>query len=378
MEDLQYIVQRLNDEPFSLRIRAVELEEQTPAELLQLVIDVTSTLNEDLKADASVESNLTVEKLVQFLRLHNCKLVPQNESELEQFSNGIADGQHLIPILHYILSNYEFLQKRCYLATYLMPITVPEEYLRQDSNLVELLQSSQDLQSEFIEIHKEYDRVIAGSGLMPVSALVAETKQLRNEKKQLLERLRREEDGVRGDVKFEQLRNETSKLTQARDEEVRLADQKDDQNKLLAAAAQRLEQVRHLSDIIRSLPNSSEVEFGDILHKSIQDHEVKIARKQNESQVKLAEAKKQKTCGGIEEMEARAIDLEDTLERKLIELDEASQQSFSLENILRFQKVRTTGRLATDSHVSFTNIIIMPSTWMWPLQSCRPSNNTSS
>jgi intraflagellar transport protein 81 len=339
MEVLHYIVQRLNDKPFNLSIRAVELEEQTPAERLQLLIDVASTLNEELKADVSIEpnSNSLVEKLVQFLTLHHCKLVPQNESELEEFSNGIADGANTLSILHFVLSNYEYLKKRCYLANYLMPINLPEEYTRQDSNLVELLESYRDLQSEFIEIHKEYDRV-ASAGGSSAADLIAETKQLLQEKKQLLERLRREENQVRGNAVFEQLLSEICKLREAQDEEIRLTDQKRDQNQLLSAATQRLEQVRNLSNILHSLSNSSEVELDVKVQQSILDYEMIFARKQHESQVKLAEAKKQDPCRGVDEMEAMAMDLEDKLESKLIELDEASRSSiFSLENINRYR-----------------------------------------
>eukprot|EP00956_Cyclotella_meneghiniana_P006489 scaffold8511_cov71-Cyclotella_meneghiniana.AAC.1 len=56
MEELQFVVEQLNAEPFNLSIRAVELEQKSKTELLHLLVHVISIIGDDLEDNSSVES----------------------------------------------------------------------------------------------------------------------------------------------------------------------------------------------------------------------------------------------------------------------------------------------------------------------------------
>ena len=120
MDDLQFIVGRLAEDPFNLNIRAVDLDEKTPEEHLQLLNDVLASLNSDLKADVRVPPREDVlEQMIHFLLIHKCQLLPGDEEERYRWiEESIREGQKdtIFKLLHWALSNYEQLKKRCYLG----------------------------------------------------------------------------------------------------------------------------------------------------------------------------------------------------------------------------------------------------------------------
>lgn len=341
MEELQYVAQRLNAEPFNLTIRAVELEQKPPNELLQLLIDAVSLLEEDPKANVNVSTepnDVILDKLIHFLTIHKCKILPTNDEELKEWTESIKNGQsENISLLYWLLSNYEHLKKRCYLSNYLMPINVPQEYLESDPNLAELLETYQDLQKEFISTHKEYSLVSAST--ISATELSDGRKQMGTEKKQLKEKLQYEQTQIRGNDDFELLLDETSKLRYQMDEEIRLIDQQNEQQQHLSAAKKRLEQVSSTDNALKNIGNDPS-SVDELLQKLVFDHETRIAQKRHELELLTQSTTQMRTSRqGIEDIEAVAIELEEKLERKLVEFDEASQQSFSLEKLRSFQQV---------------------------------------
>jgi len=54
-DNLQFIVKRLNAEPFNLSVRAVEIEQKSSDELLQLLGDIVSLLQNDTKGNVLEE-----------------------------------------------------------------------------------------------------------------------------------------------------------------------------------------------------------------------------------------------------------------------------------------------------------------------------------
>jgi len=101
-------------------------------------------LNSEVKADIRVSPREeVVELMLQFLLVHKCPCISAVDD--------IIVGQKAViyPILHWVLSEYEQLEKRAYLSQYLMPIEVPSEYLIQtNGNLDELLDAYKELQAE--------------------------------------------------------------------------------------------------------------------------------------------------------------------------------------------------------------------------------------
>ena len=348
MDDLQFIVQRLNDAPFGMSIRAFELEKFSTNEHLQLLIDVASTLDAEMKADVALEpKELVVEKLVHFLATHKCKLLPPNGSDLTEWIDSIVDDSNAMRILHWMLSNYQHLQKRTYLARFLIPIDVPQEYLHQsDSNLLEAVNDYKELQAEFIEIHKELERVSASSG-RSASDLALDIKRLLVERQQLLDKLEREKSQTKGNG-FEQLLEETSKLRQAEADEMRLHEQKQEQSQLMTAAKQRLNQVRQLHAVLGdgSKDSNSLEQLERGLNTSIRQQYELALRQRIELEAKLLQSKqKLAAAANAEETEGIAMVLDETLQQKLDELEELRQDNYSLGNLKTFQQASSVMKL---------------------------------
>lgn len=339
MDDLQFIVQRLNAAPFNISVRAVDFEQKTSDEILKVTNDVVSSLDPN-NHRSNVERDQMLEKLIHFLKTHKCELLPSEESEQIEWTKSLINGENTIHILHWLLSNYEHLQKRCYLANFLMRIEVPQEYLYPaNSKLAQMAEAYRELQAEFVEVHKEYERL---SSSRPASALIQDIKQLGIEKQQLLERLEREKNQAKGNIKFEQLLQETSKLRQGQDDEIRLQEQRHKQHQLMNSSKQRLTQVRQLNDILRGASNDSYLsdqilyKLGEGLNNCIHHLEA-VYRRRDKLELKLLQATKAfEASQDVQQIEEMANELEETLEDKLSELN---NQNFDLEKLQTMQKV---------------------------------------
>ena len=140
--------------------RQVDFDDQSPQERLQVLNDVVESLNVGIKTDIrATSSDQLIEHMLQFLLMHKCKQIPMTSEEARiEWIESLRKGEKktVYPLLHWVLSNYENLKKRSYLANYLMPIDLPSEYLMERSgNLVDLLDAYKELQSDFEEVHKQ-------------------------------------------------------------------------------------------------------------------------------------------------------------------------------------------------------------------------------
>ena len=60
------------------------------------------------------------------------------------------------PILHYLIVNFTNLQKRAYLAKYIMPLSIPNEFMI-DEEMKNYFQQYRDLQAEFQVVHQQFE-----------------------------------------------------------------------------------------------------------------------------------------------------------------------------------------------------------------------------
>merc|ERR1719327_1811741 len=68
-----------------------------------------------------------------------------------------GDPQMIYPILSWMLQRLPELQKRAYLARFLVNVEVPE-HMFTDEEVVEVYQNYKDLQEEFKEVHKTSEK----------------------------------------------------------------------------------------------------------------------------------------------------------------------------------------------------------------------------
>eukprot|EP00578_Thalassiosira_sp_NH16_P012391 CAMPEP_0181124452 /NCGR_PEP_ID=MMETSP1071-20121207/26491_1 /TAXON_ID=35127 /ORGANISM="Thalassiosira sp., Strain NH16" /LENGTH=635 /DNA_ID=CAMNT_0023209763 /DNA_START=418 /DNA_END=2325 /DNA_ORIENTATION=+ len=331
MNELKFIVGRLQDEPFNIAIRAVDFDDKPPIEHLQILNDVLASLSSHLKADVqAVPRDEVVEEMIQFLLVHKYKLIPSDEYERLDWTDGVRNGRKetIYPILHWVLSDYETLRKRTYLSQYLLPVDVPTDYLLQtNGNLEELLDAYKELQAEFIEVHKHYESTSAKND-RSASDVISDVKRMEEEEQQLLDRLQREQAERRGDSAFQHLLVEASKMRESQDEEIRLEGQQKQQLQSLAMTKQRLKQARRILDVIAACEGKPIGSIITVLEEESQksaDHLESIIEERHKVETMLLKAEKEaeldKTEHDIEYVMEMAAQLEVMLCEKHGKLD---------------------------------------------------------
>jgi intraflagellar transport protein 81 len=111
----------------------------------------------------------------------------------------VYDKVTLHNIIFWCLQRFETLQKRSYLAKYLLPVDIPAEFMNDDLT-IESLANLKDLQEEFKEIHKEADKIENSSKRL--SQMKSEITQLEQEKIQLQNKIQRMKKDVNVDESY--------------------------------------------------------------------------------------------------------------------------------------------------------------------------------
>ena len=188
MEKIALIVERLNGPPFSKGISTMtELDSMSSLELLDIMCEIVTNIDPEQEGIYKEPTEFRVRRIIQFLIVMKFNIP---EDQMEDFSGLLlaGDKEILHTIMHWCLQRFDHLQKRAYLAKYLMPVDIPAEFLGEDL-ILELSQRLKELQAEFKEVHKAADQV-RNSGTKP-SELKAEIAQLEQEKTQLQNKIQR-------------------------------------------------------------------------------------------------------------------------------------------------------------------------------------------
>merc|ERR1719498_2104736 len=155
---LAFIVDRLNDQPFQMNLTMVAFDEKSPFELLEVVNEVMAHLSTQHRIDLRDETpDATAQRMLEFLRVLNYKLPPNLEPQQAKQALLHGDPRLIYPILSWMLQRLPDLQKRAYLARFLVNVEVPE-HMFADEEVVEVYQNYKDLQEEFKEMHKTSEK----------------------------------------------------------------------------------------------------------------------------------------------------------------------------------------------------------------------------
>ena len=141
-----------------------------------------------------------IPRLINFLRVMKFDFGDMNSNPdlLDQYSNLLMsyDKDTLHDILYWCLQKFEPLQKRAYLAKFLLPIDVPPEFMNDDL-IFELSNNLKEYQNEFKEVHKSVDKM--GNVGNRSAELKTEITQLEQEKLQLQNKINRMKKDIASD-----------------------------------------------------------------------------------------------------------------------------------------------------------------------------------
>ena len=226
------LLERLNKEPYSLGIQLEDLS--TEGSLQQVCSTVHSTITNKTARSGSPSNSRTCshdqltakDDSITLLSALGFKEINTAEKQ-DSFRRG--ERTIVLSALEYIAEQpAELLQKRCYLAKFLLPVVIPEE-LSGDNNIDgantntdALLKRYQQLQIQFKSVHRQYSTLQKEAA--PFAQLHEEIQQLETERTHLAHRI----DDLQNQAKsrsdpelFENIFNATSDMRLLQEEEIR-------------------------------------------------------------------------------------------------------------------------------------------------------------
>ncbi|KAI4899499.1 hypothetical protein NFI96_011496 [Prochilodus magdalenae] len=261
-EQLKFIVEQLNREPFKKSFNLITFDSLEPMQLLQTLNDVLAEIDSKQAIDIREEMpEQTAKRMFTLLGLLKYR-PPGGFSDTSSFRQGLVMGSKPVihPILHWLLQRVPELKKRAYLARFLVKLDVPGEFLTDDV-ISETYHQYEELVEGFKTYHKECEQ-LRNSGFS-TAEIRRDIAAMEEEKDQLIKRVERLRKRVRRHLllilehrlilmcnfvhKVESVSNHQRMLELARqlrvekEREESLAHQKQEQKNQLFQAEQRLQ-----------------------------------------------------------------------------------------------------------------------------------------
>ncbi|KAH7963327.1 hypothetical protein HPB52_020626 [Rhipicephalus sanguineus] len=187
-EQLKFIVQELNKEPFNKKLNLISFDAFRPDQLLQTLNDVFAELEPKMKADVRSEDpeQLAMRSLA-FLRILKYK-PPPDIAGRGSFRQGLVSGakEAVLPLLEWALRGLPELRKRAYLGRFLVRVELPPE-LDGDVDLQALYAQYEAAMEQFKEAHK-MGEALKASGLN-TQELRKDISQMEQEREQLTKKI---------------------------------------------------------------------------------------------------------------------------------------------------------------------------------------------
>lgn len=240
---MKVIVQQLNKEPFNKAYNLITFDALEPLQLLQVLNDVLAIVDPKQSIDLREETpDQSAVRIFQLLRV--LKYKPPDSINLNQFRVGLVQGEKPIiyPILEYLLPRVPELQKRAYLAKYLLKIEVPADIM-QDEEVNNIYMQYEDLMEQFKELHKQSSQ-LQNSGFN-TTEIRKDITNMEDEKEQLIKRIERLRRKVESHPNSQVMMNVAKNLRVERDREKKISQQKQEQ----------MTNIQHLDQRIKRMDN---------------------------------------------------------------------------------------------------------------------------
>ena len=229
------LLERLNKEPYSLGIQLEDLSAESSLQQVCSAVLSTITNKSALSGSQSntcsrtysLDQLTTKDDSITLLSALGFKEINTAENQ-DSFRRG---ERHIVmSALEYITEQpAELLQRRCYLAKFLLPVVIPEEIsgdsntcIDANANTNALLERYQQLQIQFKSVHRQYSTLQKEAA--PFAQLYEEIQQLETERTHLAHRI----DDLQNQAKsrsdpglFEKIFNATSEMRLLQEEEIR-------------------------------------------------------------------------------------------------------------------------------------------------------------
>ena len=240
-EQLKFIIQELKKEPFNKPYNLISFDSLEPLQLLQVLNDVIAIIDPKQKIDIREESpDQTAIRIFTTLRV--LKYKPPND-DVSTFRAGLVQADKLViyPILDWLLRRVPELQKRAYLARFLVKIDVPPEIMAEDQ-IPDLFAQYEELMDQFKDLHKQAEK-LRSSGFN-TGEIRKDISNMEDEKEQLNKRIERLKRKVESHPNSQTMMNVARNLRLERDKEKKLAEQRQEQATLIQHEEQKIRRLQ--------------------------------------------------------------------------------------------------------------------------------------
>ncbi|XP_041642411.1 intraflagellar transport protein 81 homolog [Cheilinus undulatus] len=239
-EQLKFIVEQLNKDPFKKNFNLITFDSLEPMQLLQILNDVLAEIDPKQAMDIREEMpEQTIKRMCSLLGMLKYK-PPGNPSDVSSFRQGLVTGSKPVvhPILYWLLQRVPELKKRAYLARFLVKLDVPAEFL-QDDVINDTYHQYEELVEGFKTYHKECEQ-LRSSGFS-TAEIRRDIGSMEEEKDQLIKRVERLKKRVESVSNHQRMLEQASQLRVEKEREESLTHQKQEQKNQLFQAEQRLQ-----------------------------------------------------------------------------------------------------------------------------------------
>ncbi|XP_072536929.1 intraflagellar transport protein 81 homolog [Salminus brasiliensis] len=239
-EQLKFIVEQLNREPFKKSFNLITFDSLEPMQLLQTLNDVLAEIDSKQAIDIREEMPEQTAKRM-FTMLGLLKYKPSGGlTDTSGFRQGLVTGSKPVihPILHWLLQRVPELKKRAYLARFLVKLDVPGEFLT-DEVIADTYHQYEEVVEGFKSYHKECEQ-LRNSGFS-TAEIRRDIAAMEEEKDQLIKRVERLRKRVESVSNHQRMLELARQLRVEKEREESLAHQKQEQKNQLFQAEQRLQ-----------------------------------------------------------------------------------------------------------------------------------------
>ncbi|XP_012878475.1 PREDICTED: intraflagellar transport protein 81 homolog [Dipodomys ordii] len=243
-DQIKFIVDNLNKEPFKKNYNLITFDSLEPMQLLQVLNDVLAEIDPKQVVDIREEMpEQTAKRMLSLLGILKYK-PPGNATDMSTFRQGLVIGSKpvIYPVLHWLLQRTNELKKRAYLARFLIKLEVPSEFL-QDETVADTNKQYEELMEAFKTLHKECEQ-LKTSGFS-TAEIRRDINAMEEEKDQLIKRVERLKKRVETVQNHQQMLKIARQLRVEKEREEFLAQQKQEQKNQLFHAVQRLQRVQN-------------------------------------------------------------------------------------------------------------------------------------
>lgn len=243
-QQLRFIVDKLNEPPFSNKFNMVSFDALEAFSLLQVLNDVLAEISPEHKIDLRQEQpEQAAVRIFSFLRVLKYNPKIDQGGGLNTFRQGLLQGDKPVTyaLLYWLLERIPDLKKRAYLSKYLAKIDIPAEF-QQDEQIMEATEMIDALMEQFKELHKLIEQ--QRNSKFSVADVRKDISSMEEEKEQLMKRTERLKQKAMTLPNSAEMLEAAQKLRMEKDKEMELTQQMMEQKTLLLRAEQKLEATR--------------------------------------------------------------------------------------------------------------------------------------